>query len=576
MNTKTAFHLLCFWGFVLLSGCSNSSEDALLHHIERICQDGNTRPIPALNELASIEPEIRESHSHYVYNKYLLLLTRLRDKAYITATSSDTIENVVRYFEKYGNSNEIIESYYYQGSVYRDLKDYPRAVTSFNEALDIALRGNPEECPLLQNVYSQLFWLYKKQQLYGESLKMAKAGYEMAVRTKTVDPIYIMDVASSALYTGDTVESREYSLKALDWIRNNQSRHYPDIVCELLMKFSGWEMEKEAEECIGIIHSIPNISDTHNFFAAMAYYYESVLMMDSAMDYNRKILEKSRNVSQKMSAAHKLMDYYIQQGIYNLGLEYSEIYAQLVDSVFLENQYEQTSRACGNHLYAISMKKEMEAQEKANEYKIRNYYIVVFLLLSMLLASIFYGQKKRKFTRILADKQKVVDSVPNIIKQYDLTLEETEKEKREKEKIIKQLNDEIVSLNEIIDHHQTNILKKQSQIRELARLSLSNKVKTDSMVILQKLNEASQGRCKMENADWESLYVYVENMCPGFRESVTSMPRPSESIIKTAYLLKLGLRNAHIANITNCSRTTVWDRVRKIRECLGDLLENKS
>ena len=208
-----------------MSGCSNSSEDALLHHIERICQDGNTRPIPALNELASIEPEIRESHSHYVYNKYLLLLTRLRDKAYITATSSDTIENVVRYFEKYGNSNEIIESYYYQGSVYRDLKDYPRAITSFNEALNLALRGNPEECPLLQNVYSQLFWLYKKQQLYGESLKMAKAGYEMAVRTKTVDPIYIMDVASSALHTGDTVESREYSLKALDWIRNNQSRH---------------------------------------------------------------------------------------------------------------------------------------------------------------------------------------------------------------------------------------------------------------------------------------------------------------------------------------------------------------
>ena len=80
----------------------------------------------------------------------------------------------------------------------------------------------------------------------------------------------------------------------------------------------------------------------------------------------------------------------------------------------------------------------------------------------------------------------------------------------------------------------------------------------------------------MENADWESLYVYVENMYPGFRESVTSMPRPSESIINTAYLLKLGLSNTHIANITHCSRTTVWDRVRKIRECLGDLLENKS
>ena len=565
----------CYWALIFLFGCNNSSDDVLLRQMERIKQDGNTNPWNALNELSTIEPEIINNNSCYVYNKYLLLMIRLRDKTYITTTSSDTIENVVDYFEKHGNDNELMESYYYQGSIYRDLKDYPRAITSFIDALDIAKNKDVKDYPLLQNTYSQLSGLYKKQQLYEESLKMAKAGYKMAIKTNTVDPIYIMDVASSALHIGDTIEARKYSLKALDWIKNNQSLYYPDVVCELLIKFSEWKMKEEAEKCLEIIHYIPDGSDIHNYLAAMAHYYEGISMMDSAMDYNRRILTESGNLSQRMSAAHRLMDYYIQHGIYNISVEYSKIYAQLVDSAFLENQYEQTSRACGNHLYATSMRKEMEAQKEANEYKIKNYFIFICFLFSLLLFAILYGQRKRKFTKLLIDKQKRLDFAQNTIKQYDLKLEEAEKEKSEKEKIIAQFNNEIKSLNECIAHYQANILNKQNQIRELARMSFSDKVRDQSDVLLKKLNEASQGKGKLEDSDWKILYANVETIYPGFRASVTSMPRTSEIVIKTAYLLKMGFSNPQIENITQSSRTTVWERVKKINEHLRELFDNE-
>lgn len=565
----------CYWALIFLFGCNNSSDDVLLRQMERIKQDGNTNPWNALNELSTIEPEIINNNSCYVYNKYLLLMIRLRDKTYITTTSSDTIENVVYYFEKHGNDNELMESYYYQGSIYRDLKDYPRAITSFIDALDIAKNKDVKDYPLLQNTYSQLSGLYKKQQLYEESLKMAKAGYKMAIKTNTVDPIYIMDVASSALHIGDTIEARKYSLKALDWIKNNQSLYYPDVVCELLIKFSEWKMKEEAEKCLEIIHYIPDGSDIHNYLAAMAHYYEGISMMDSAMDYNRRILTESGNLSQRMSAAHRLMDYYIQHGIYNISVEYSKIYAQLVDSAFLENQYEQTSRACGNHLYATSMRKEMEAQKEANEYKIKNYFILICFLFSLLLFAILYGQRKRKFTKLLIDKQKRLDFAQNTIKQYDLKLEEAEKEKSEKEKIIAQFNNEIKSLNECIAHYQANILNKQNQIRELARMSFSDKVRDQSDVLLKKLNEASQGKGKLEDSDWKILYANVETIYPGFRASVTSMPRTSEIVIKTAYLLKMGFSNPQIENITQSSRTTVWERVKKINEHLRELFDNE-
>ena len=115
----------------LFACCNDEKKDILLHRMEEVRAMGDTAPLKALEELYALEPEIASCKSDYAYHKYLLLRTRLQDKAFILPCSTDTIETIVGYFSEHGNNEEQMEAYYYEGSVYRDLKDFPRSIKSF-------------------------------------------------------------------------------------------------------------------------------------------------------------------------------------------------------------------------------------------------------------------------------------------------------------------------------------------------------------------------------------------------------------------------------------------------------------
>ena len=104
---------------IILSGCHDS--DKIIDRLNFIKSVGDTTPTTALAMLDSISTEIR-GESEYIQKKYDLLNIRLKDKAHILATSDITIKQLIRYFETYGNGLEKQETYYYAGSVYRDLQ----------------------------------------------------------------------------------------------------------------------------------------------------------------------------------------------------------------------------------------------------------------------------------------------------------------------------------------------------------------------------------------------------------------------------------------------------------------------
>lgn len=571
-----------------------------MQHMESIRENGNSEPMKALEELHTMEADIRNSHSDYIHYKYLLLKTRLQDKAFLNPCSSDTIEDVVNYIEEHGSNDERMESYYYLGSVYRDLKDYPRAVTSFHKVLGIAEKQETEDCILIQNTYSQLSSLYSQQLLYEEALKMAKAGCGMAEKTNTLDPIYLMDVATAAHHAGDSLAAIESCRRTLNLIRKDSSHTFPDVVCELLLHFSDWGMKEEAEECLSILQESGNSEGTHNYLAAMVRYLNYCSSEDSAAIFNERILTESDNLSQKMAASHDLMDYHLQRKSYEKAAVYANLYSRYVDSVFAENQYEQTSRACGEHLYAISLEKEMEARQEADSYKTKVYGVTVLFLLSVMITSIVYSRRKKYYIRKLLSKENALTAAQDAIRHYDKQLAEREAvadgqrerlalleadlkmietemsaKMAEKEALIKEQDESMRALNHSIAANEAILLEKQKQIRELVRLSLFGKANIESADILQKFHDASYGQEKIDPSDWQDLYWAVESMYPGFREAAMSMPRNSELGIKTAYLLKIGMSNTQITNLTDCSRTTVWDRVKKIRGCLGDLLDTE-
>lgn len=576
---KAFYKLLCIFVAVFVMACGNNSNDILLHHMDYIRQDGDSDALQALTELTSIEDDIRSSPSEYVRNKYLLLKTRLEDKANLVPASPDTIEEVVRYFDRHGNMEERMEAYYYQGSVYRDLRDYPRSATSFREVLSIAQWNDAEDSRLLQNAYSQLSWLYSKQQIYAEAVKMAKAGCSMAERTGTVDPIYLMDVASASIHYGDTAEAIRYCDKCMAWLRRDTTCSYPDVVCEMLIRYSEKGMKQEAEECMAYLSNSQWSAHAHNYLPALACYLEHFVSSDSSILVHKMILSESNNFSQKMASAKRLMLNSFGKGNYKECGEHAVLFNDYVDSVFTENQYEQTSRACGEHLYAISLKKEMLAREEASSNQGRFYVLLAVFLLSALVVSIVYGQRKRYYVRKILSKENALYSAKQAIARYDVQLKENEAligEQRSRlasgENELKVLKDKVETLNRSIVENESLLHDKQKQIAELVRLSLLDKATCEYGDVVQKFRSSSVGKKHLTDADWQDLYVAVETMCPGFSEAVLTMPRSSDLSKKTAYLLKIGMSNPQIANLTNCSRQTVFDRVKKIRERLGDVL----
>ena len=92
-----------------------------------------------------------------------------RNLAHQTLSERDgaMMQRAVEYYKKNGTSNELMEAYYLLGSVYRDLHEAPKAMTSFQEGVNSAdtLDGNCRY-DILTRIHAQISELLIKQNSY--------------------------------------------------------------------------------------------------------------------------------------------------------------------------------------------------------------------------------------------------------------------------------------------------------------------------------------------------------------------------------------------------------------------------
>lgn len=85
---------------------------------------------------------------------YWLLTIQADEKRYVLHTSDSLINAIVSFYRKHGDSDKLMMAYHYQGCVYRDMNDAPRAVECFLDAVDV--EGTTEQNTLLGLIYGQL------------------------------------------------------------------------------------------------------------------------------------------------------------------------------------------------------------------------------------------------------------------------------------------------------------------------------------------------------------------------------------------------------------------------------------
>ena len=518
---------------VSLLSCGRSRYIDTLDNIKRV---GDSNPDTALLMLDSLAEGVR-GESEYVRNKYELLKIRLCDKAYRTATSDVAIRNLMGYFGDKGSSLEKQEVYYYAGSVYRDLCDTPRALEYFLKSLDYAQSGMVYDTVMLRNTYSNLNALYYNVQDYGNAALMARKELEVCWLLGSDRLIPYLHLCSSYIGLDSLSLASAANDSAFNIIRASSvhERNNDDLVY-VLYYYSMLNNKRMASLCHTMIMKDSLICSGFLPSLFFAYYYDCVEKKDSAIAYCEKALELSKSLEERYDATKLLFALNKSNGDDKTACRLAYSYMQLSDSLDFGKRQEKAAQINNQHKYYIDKNRERMLNEQKEKYR-RTLYLVSFIAILLLCLGyvIHITRRNRQLNKILSLNVEI----------ERVSLQE------------KNLRDELA-------RKESELNERMAQNKTLVRLLHQSELTDKAEEVIESIRQASNGEKTMSQSDWDQLFTAVNTLYPDFKEQmVNKCDVLTEQQIQFCYLLRIGLSNVQIKNITNLSRVTVWRWMKK-------------
>lgn len=497
---------------IFTTSCSNHQS---LEKLEQIKSVGDKYPDKALAMLDSIEFGIRKE-SDYINYKYDLLRIRLNDKAYKSPTSDIIIKELINYFEEKGDNREKQETYYYAGSIYRDLHDTPHALEHFFKSLDLANEHKDCDSIMLRNTYSNLNYLYFRVQNYKDALTMALKELEICQATKS-EPILPFMHLGYAYLALDSTQQAEVAFDSAYFhiIRSENITSQEEELIHLLNSYSELEKLSKAQACLSHITTNP-LKDFDPFpCLAFAQYYESAGKKDSAIIYCKRILDEMPDIYNVYDAAKTLYRLYQATGDIMNANKYANIYMQYSDSLDFGKRQELAATVNNEYQYHLDQKKELELKDEKDQYKTTLIIVCFIAISSLFIAYIIYIRRRNKhlqeIVKLSTELQRVSDN-----------------------------NKAVISMLH------------QSELEENAEN------------VIHDIRQSSSGKKEMTSAEWKKLYQAVDQLYPTFKETLLKeLGTFTDQQMQVCYLIKIGLSKPQIQNITNLSRATIWRWVKK-------------
>ena len=516
---------------------------------------GDTLPKVAMQRLDSIKPQF-DNESEYMRNKFALLDIRLHDKAYITHTSIKPIEDVCRYFEENGTVAEVQEAYYYMASVYRDLNDYPNAVTCFLKSAQVAENSSYIDGALWECTYSQLSYLYNQQFNYSDALGAAIKALDIAEKFQTVNERTYMSVSGNYNEIADTIQTIKYADLALQLIETKGicSRN-ADLVASAIGKYSVYGCREKAERCYWLLAQLPKKARPFNYLTNIAMYYERFISVDSAAVAKSELYNTTRRIESKYDAARWLTRYYVAKGEYEKAADYAINFINANEAVIDKRNFEHTTNANNFYRYRRDKEEEMAIMEKAARDRFNLLLGFSTFIVAILVITVIYYNKKQRLIGTILEKD-------NNIKEIRLFLQEKEKE-------LESICSAKARLAEQLENSESDFKMLIAQNRELTRLTIMSNISCDANDIIEKAKKASKGKYHLNDEEWKELLGAIDRLYPEFTYEVqANFKRISEPVLRVCYLLKIGMSAPQIVNLTGYPRQTVFDRIKRIKSTI--------
>ena len=374
---------------LLLASCKGEQYPSSLQLADRLTYEDPDSAVLVLKQISGEMAEEPEPVRRY----YQLLCIRADDKTDQMNVSSDSIQELVHYFEKDGDKRLLPTAYYYAGRVYSDLNIAPISLTYFQKALD-AMEEN-ENLALKASIYSQMGYLYLFQYIYDEAERCFRNAYDIGVTINDTTSIMwsLRDLGATRQWEGKDQESINYLEKARDMAKKTGNMK-AEMRIDKDISFTLTQMKKYKMAKLYMEEPYKNIEklDSNNilFVMANAYYYNHET--DSFLFFAQQ-LEKVGDVFNKEDAYKKMTGIYLHRNETGKARESFDKYIIYNDSV---NHITKTNELQKVHFLYNLQKKEEKNQQLEKAKQIRDFFIIGLIIIFLSVGLVIYNYIRHK------------------------------------------------------------------------------------------------------------------------------------------------------------------------------------
>ena len=544
---KTRLSLLVIIFLIGWSSCTNRPNYPLaMQEAESYMKSYPDSALYLLETLADSISSFPEETQMY----YHLLCIQAKDKQYIEHTDDSLINCIVEFYEDYDNAEKQMMAYYYQGSVYRDMNDAPRALKAFQQAVDVSKQDNV----LLAKAYNQMGSLFMYQGLYDEAIK---------VNRKNIELYTLLGKHNKTSYALRDI-ARMYGIKAV----NDSALFYykkayetaladSDTTCyyDILGEYGGFNYQigdvKTAKLSLLIADKNLHKKYKYNIYLNLGNIYKDYSIWDSAYYYYQKTLDEG-DIYSKYYTYQDLSEMESLKGNPTGAFEYLKLHIKLKDSIDIITQTEAIAKI--NSLYNYHHKEKEIGNLKLRETQNKNTNLILLLiLLIILIISSFIILYQRRKNRIAIEQTKKLKEIEEtnyrksiaainenneMIAKLDIEL----KDAQEKNNLLRQKL--ILTQKEILAIRNKEIIASNNEYE----LQIATFKQSSIFLLLQRA--ATDSNIKFTDKNWEEINYHINLAYPNFTTNLYQLyPQLSIIEIRICWLIKLSFSPAEIARI---------------------------
>lgn len=501
---------------------------------------------------------------------YHLLTIQAKDKLYITHTDDSLINRIVQFYEEENRPERLMLAYYYQGSVYRDMNDAPRALKAFQQVADINRDSAPSD--LMTRTYNQMGTLFAYQGLYDESLEANRqAARQFLLQGKKNRTSYAYrDMARMFDMKEQKDSALFYYQKAHSMAVEAGDSHRMYGILGEMASFYETKLNKADTAKTMLLQVLQNRKIRNNNVGRI---YEKKKQLDSAYYY----WEKNLNVP------NLFQQYYAHAGLFSLEIEkqnYPQAVKHIETALILNDSIKKITKteavAKINSLYNYQhINKELEKEQQTNLKRKFIIYILgsVLFILSILTGLLFVYIKQRKVIAFQREQQLLLLKEELYTRSTE-ALEDNQRKIQSLKETLSQLKSEKENLaTELLQQKNLLEISNQKIITSQTERTLRENIlkRTDIYQLFHKACH-NPSNAKISEKEWQELQTAIDDAYPNFSQTLYSLyPKLTLMDLHICCSIKISLSVTEIASIVCRSKSAITaSRIRLYKKLQGE------